>query len=115
MKYTGLFFKHKLHFYPLNNVNFIGFTDLEESRDELQAAAALQAGRELLMLNPCNNNAEKGSSLAVELLAGMNPDQVFFFSNISIGELIKRININNDFLCVTDRRPRRVQRTVHDG
>ncbi|XP_011258585.1 rab11 family-interacting protein 4 [Camponotus floridanus] len=49
---------------------------LEESRDELQAAAALQAGRELLMLNPCNNNAERGPSLAVELLAGMNPDQV---------------------------------------
>lgn len=49
---------------------------MEESRDELQAAAALQAGRELLMLNPCNNNAEKGPSLAVELLAGMNPDQV---------------------------------------
>ncbi|XP_050444522.1 rab11 family-interacting protein 4 [Cataglyphis hispanica] len=49
---------------------------LEESRDELQAAAALQAGRELLMLNPCNNNAEKGPSLAVELLAGMNPDQI---------------------------------------
>lgn len=49
---------------------------LEESRDELQAAAALQAGRELLMLNPCNNNAEKGPSLAVELLAGMNADQV---------------------------------------
>ncbi|EGI66740.1 Rab11 family-interacting protein 4, partial [Acromyrmex echinatior] len=49
---------------------------LEESRDELQAAAALQAGRELIMLNPCNNNAEKGPSLAVELLAGMNPDQI---------------------------------------
>ncbi|KAL0118325.1 hypothetical protein PUN28_009161 [Cardiocondyla obscurior] len=49
---------------------------LEESRDELQAAVALQAGRELLMLNPCNNNAEKGPSLAVELLAGMNPDQI---------------------------------------
>ncbi|XP_011644037.1 rab11 family-interacting protein 4A [Pogonomyrmex barbatus] len=49
---------------------------LEESRDELQAAAALQAGRELLMLNPCNNNAEKGPSLAMELLAGMNPDQI---------------------------------------
>ncbi|XP_014483444.1 PREDICTED: rab11 family-interacting protein 4A [Dinoponera quadriceps] len=49
---------------------------LEESRDELQAAAALQAGRELLMLNPCNNSAEKGPSLAVELLAGMNPDQI---------------------------------------
>ncbi|XP_018405867.1 PREDICTED: rab11 family-interacting protein 4 [Cyphomyrmex costatus] len=50
---------------------------LEESRDELQAAAALQAGRELIMLNPCNNNAEKGpTSLAVELLAGMNPDQI---------------------------------------
>lgn len=54
------------------------FAGLEESRDELQAAAALQAGRELLMLNPCNNNAEKGPSLAVELLAGMNSDQVFF-------------------------------------
>jgi len=53
------------------------FAGLEESRDELQAAAALQAGRELLMLNPCNNNAEKGPSLAVELLAGMNSDQVF--------------------------------------
>ncbi|XP_036151237.1 rab11 family-interacting protein 4A isoform X2 [Monomorium pharaonis] len=49
---------------------------LEESRDELQAAAALQAGRELLMLNPCSNNAEKGPSLAAELLAGMNPDQI---------------------------------------
>ncbi|XP_006616368.1 rab11 family-interacting protein 4 isoform X3 [Apis dorsata] len=49
---------------------------LEESRDELQAAAALQAGRELLMLNPCNNSAEKGPSLAVELLAGMNQDQI---------------------------------------
>lgn len=50
---------------------------LEESRDELQAAAALQAGRELLMLNPCNNtSAEKGPSLAVELLAGMHQDQV---------------------------------------
>lgn len=53
------------------------FAGLEESRDELQAAVALQAGRELLMLNPCNNNADKGPSLAVELLAGMNPDQVF--------------------------------------
>ncbi|CAK9833357.1 Rab11 family-interacting protein 4A [Anthophora retusa] len=49
---------------------------LEESRDELQAAAALQAGRELLMLNPCNNATEKGPSLAVELLAGMNQDQM---------------------------------------
>ncbi|KZC12144.1 PREDICTED: rab11 family-interacting protein 4A [Dufourea novaeangliae] len=49
---------------------------LEESRDELQAAAALQAGRELLMLNPCNSNAEKGPSLAVELLAGINQDQM---------------------------------------
>ncbi|XP_054012356.1 rab11 family-interacting protein 4A isoform X3 [Hylaeus anthracinus] len=49
---------------------------LEESRDELQAAAALQAGRELLMLNPCNSTAEKGPSLAVELLAGMNQDQM---------------------------------------
>ncbi|XP_017765179.1 PREDICTED: rab11 family-interacting protein 4A isoform X2 [Eufriesea mexicana] len=49
---------------------------LEESRDELQAAAALQAGRELLMLNPCNNSAEKGPSLAVELLAGINQDQM---------------------------------------
>ncbi|XP_061933229.1 rab11 family-interacting protein 4 isoform X2 [Apis cerana] len=49
---------------------------LEESRDELQAAAALQAGRELLMLNPCNNSVEKGPSLAVELLAGMNQDQI---------------------------------------
>ncbi|XP_043463112.1 rab11 family-interacting protein 4A [Leptopilina heterotoma] len=48
---------------------------LEESRDELQAAAALQAGRELLMLNPCANNVDKGSSLAAELLAGMNQDQ----------------------------------------
>lgn len=55
---------------------FRWFAGLEESRDELQAAAALQAGRELLMLNPCNNNAERGPSLAVELLAGMNPDQV---------------------------------------
>lgn len=49
---------------------------LEESRDELQAAAALQAGRELLMLNPCNNNVEKGASLAAELLAGMSQDQM---------------------------------------
>ncbi|XP_076386049.1 rab11 family-interacting protein nuf isoform X2 [Megachile rotundata] len=49
---------------------------LEEARDELQAAAALQAGHELLMLNPCNNTAEKGPSLAVELLAGMNQDQM---------------------------------------
>ncbi|XP_034181107.2 rab11 family-interacting protein nuf isoform X1 [Osmia lignaria lignaria] len=49
---------------------------LEEARDELQAAAALQAGRELLMLNPCNNATEKGPSLAVELLAGMNQDQM---------------------------------------
>ncbi|XP_076246463.1 rab11 family-interacting protein nuf [Calliopsis andreniformis] len=49
---------------------------LEESRDELQAAAALQAGRELLMLSPSNNTAEKGPSLAVELLAGMNQDQM---------------------------------------
>ena len=49
---------------------------LEEARDELQAAAALQAGRELLMLNPCNNGTEKGPSLAVELLAGMNQDQM---------------------------------------
>lgn len=57
-------------------VMFRWFAGLEESRDELQAAAALQAGRELLMLNPCNNNAERGPSLAVELLAGMNPDQV---------------------------------------
>ncbi|XP_012223446.2 rab11 family-interacting protein 4 [Linepithema humile] len=57
---------------------------LEESRDELQAAAALQAGRELLMLNPYNNNAEKGPSLAVELLAGMNPDQI---DSPGIGEL----------------------------
>lgn len=55
-----------------------GFAGLEESRDELQAAAALQAGRELLMLNPCNNSAEKGPSLAVELLAGMSTDQVFY-------------------------------------
>lgn len=49
---------------------------LEESRDELQAAAALQAGRELLTLNPCNSNTEKGPSLAVELLAGINQDQM---------------------------------------
>ncbi|XP_078049647.1 rab11 family-interacting protein nuf [Augochlora pura] len=49
---------------------------LEESRDELQAAAALQAGRELLTLNPCNSNAEKGPSLAVELLAGIDQDQM---------------------------------------
>ncbi|XP_012283158.1 rab11 family-interacting protein 4 isoform X2 [Orussus abietinus] len=49
---------------------------LEESRDELQAAAALQAGRELLMLNPCGNgNNENGPSLAAELLEGMNQDQ----------------------------------------
>lgn len=52
-----------------------GKIGLEESRDELQAAAALQAGRELLMLNPCANNVDKGSSLAAELLAGMNQDQ----------------------------------------
>ncbi|EZA60419.1 hypothetical protein DMN91_010611 [Ooceraea biroi] len=59
---------------------------LEESRDELQAAAALQAGRELLMLNPCNNNAEKGPSLAVELLAGMNSDQLDGQGIAEIGE-----------------------------
>ncbi|XP_043675259.1 rab11 family-interacting protein 4B-like [Vespula pensylvanica] len=49
---------------------------LEETRDELQAAAAVQAGRELLMLNPCSNGTEKGPSLAAELLAGMNQDQM---------------------------------------
>lgn len=30
------------------------------------------------MLNPCNNSVEKGPSLAVELLAGMNQDQVYY-------------------------------------
>ncbi|XP_014606594.1 PREDICTED: rab11 family-interacting protein 4B-like [Polistes canadensis] len=49
---------------------------LEEARDELQAAAAVQAGRELLMLSPCNNGSEKGPSLAAELLAGMSQDQM---------------------------------------
>ncbi|KAG7202429.1 hypothetical protein KM043_018738 [Ampulex compressa] len=49
---------------------------LEESRDELQAATALQAGRELLMLNYCGSPVEKGPSLAVELLAEMNQDQM---------------------------------------
>ncbi|KAI4502638.1 hypothetical protein M0802_002550 [Mischocyttarus mexicanus] len=49
---------------------------LEETRDELQAAAAVQAGRELLMLNPCSNGTEKGPSLAAELLAGMSQDQM---------------------------------------
>ncbi|XP_015188636.1 PREDICTED: rab11 family-interacting protein 4A [Polistes dominula] len=49
---------------------------LEEARDELQAAAAVQAGRELLMLNPCSNGTEKGPSLAAELLAGMSQDQM---------------------------------------
>ncbi|KAK2589200.1 hypothetical protein KPH14_002010 [Odynerus spinipes] len=49
---------------------------LEELRDELQAAAAVQAGRELLMLNPCSNGTEKGPSLAAELLAGMSQDQM---------------------------------------
>ncbi|XP_015588526.1 rab11 family-interacting protein 4 isoform X2 [Cephus cinctus] len=49
---------------------------LEESRDELQAAAALQAGRELLMMNPCANDVERGPSLAAELLAGMDQDQM---------------------------------------
>lgn len=60
---------------------------LEESRDELQAAAALQAGRELLMLNPClNNSAEKGPSLAVELLAGINQDQMMMEDGQFLGE-----------------------------
>ncbi|KAI4478033.1 hypothetical protein M0804_012224 [Polistes exclamans] len=49
---------------------------LEEARDELQAAAAVQAGRELLMLSPCSNGSEKGPSLAAELLAGMSQDQM---------------------------------------
>lgn len=49
---------------------------LEETRDELQAAAAVQAGRELLMLTPCSNGTEKGPSLAAELLAGMSQDQM---------------------------------------
>lgn len=81
---------------------FHWFIGLEESRDELQAAAALQAGRELLMLNPCNNNAEKGPSLAVELLAGMNPDQVIlntWLFTIHQSTILKKIiNINIDFL-----------------
>lgn len=55
---------------------------LEETRDELQAAAAVQAGRELLMLNPCSNGTEKGPSLAAELLAGMNQDQVCSSSDL---------------------------------
>ncbi|XP_026675441.1 rab11 family-interacting protein 4 isoform X2 [Ceratina calcarata] len=60
---------------------------LEESRDELQAAAALQAGRELLLLNPCNNNtAEKGPSLAVELLAGMNQEDHHQMGGQFLGE-----------------------------
>lgn len=58
-------------------VNSIG---LEETRDELQAAAALHAGRELLQWNLCSNNVEKGpTSLAVELLAGINHDEVSLF------------------------------------
>ncbi|XP_066592576.1 rab11 family-interacting protein 4B-like [Prorops nasuta] len=48
---------------------------LEESRDELQAAMAVQAGRELLLRNSSNNVTEKGPSLAAELLAGINQDQ----------------------------------------
>ncbi|XP_046749891.1 rab11 family-interacting protein 4 isoform X2 [Diprion similis] len=60
---------------------------LEECRDELQAAAALQAGRELLMLNPMvkeNLNAE--ASLAAELREGMSQDQTDGQSHADHGE-----------------------------
>ncbi|XP_012254544.1 rab11 family-interacting protein 4 isoform X4 [Athalia rosae] len=60
---------------------------LEECRDELQAAAALQVGRELLMLNPCtreNLNAE--ASLAAELREGMSQDQTDGQSHAEQGE-----------------------------
>jgi len=82
------------------------FAGLEESRDELQAAAALQAGRELLMLNPCNNNAEKGPSLAVELLAGMNSDQVFLSNRpiYPIYENIISFHISRKFLKLFNRK-----------
>lgn len=64
----------------------------------MQAAAALQAGRELLMLNPCNNSVEKGPSLAVELLAGMNQDQVYY-SSIFLKNIILNIFISFSSFC----------------
>lgn len=85
---------------------------LEESRDELQAAAALQAGRELLMLNPCNNAAEKGPSLAVELLAGMNQDQVCYISyvytelNYYFTNILSYLKVSSSFQCIKDGWPR---------
>lgn len=51
--------------------------NLEESRDELQAATtALQAGRELLMMNPIINYDKNPKSLAAELSAYGNNDQI---------------------------------------
>lgn len=68
---------HFTHFFRYNNLLRYCVADLEESRDELQAAAAIQAGRELLMLNiprpgyDTLDAAEEGDacSLAVELSA----------------------------------------------
>ncbi|XP_046624880.1 rab11 family-interacting protein 4 isoform X4 [Neodiprion virginianus] len=60
---------------------------LEECRDELQAAAALQAGRELLMLNPMvKDNLNVEASLAAELREGMSQDQTDGQSHAGHGE-----------------------------
>ncbi|XP_046487479.1 rab11 family-interacting protein 4 isoform X4 [Neodiprion pinetum] len=60
---------------------------LEECRDELQAAAALQAGRELLMLNPMvKENLNVEASLAAELREGMSQDQTDGQSHAGHGE-----------------------------
>lgn len=68
----------------ITNSSRLLFSDLEESRDELQAAAAaLHAGRELLMpsgQDPNDNtiNRKNSPSLATELLlTGSTHDQVF--------------------------------------
>lgn len=56
---------------------------LQESQDELQAAIAVHAGRELLMLNSNSlyEDFDKNpQSLAAELSANQNQDQVLFFT-----------------------------------
>lgn len=76
---------------------------LEESRDELQAAAAaLHAGRELLMMNPIIGYDKNPKSLAAELSAYGNADEldgeVKSHTNTprTIGELEKALKEQQD-------------------
>uniref|UniRef100_A0A0C9QTY5 Rab11fip4a protein n=1 Tax=Fopius arisanus TaxID=64838 RepID=A0A0C9QTY5_9HYME len=63
---------------------------LEESRDELQAAAALQVGRELLLLNPAT--LEKNSkSLAAELSDGSRDRVDGDIKSRSLGEVLQAL------------------------